>query len=276
MQIKKIVSGAQTGADRAALDFAIEYSIEYGGWVPEGRFAEDGPVSYSYDLQELHGGGYRQRTEKNVEDSDGTLIVNRGQLIGGSLLTLQFARKHARPCLHINLEKIIVFDAAIDVYEWLKGHDISVLNVAGPRASKDSQIYEITWNLLEMVLHMDTISNAIPRSEELFAGTSDALSKKDLSPETVDEAVELLLKQLTAKTKSRVASRQGGDLAGLQNVVGENMIEEFGLDSWNRSLLDSCRKQDGKDHVDASLAANVIIRKLWERLRQMGHLRVVK
>jgi hypothetical protein len=271
MQIEKIVSGGQTGADRAALDFAIEYDMDHGGWLPEGRLAEDGPVSSRYNLKELAGGNYRRRTEKNVEDSDGTLIVSRGDLTGGSLLTLEFAREYARPCLHINLDKIIVFDAAIDVYEWLKGHDIKVLNVAGPRASKDPEIYELTWNLLEMVLHMDTISSAMPGAGRLFAG-----SQESRPPETVEEAVELLLKQLTAKTRSRVASRPQSDLEGLRQLIGANIAKEFGLDSQNTALLESCRVQAGKDVVDVSVAVNIIIKKLWERLRQMGQLRVVK
>ncbi len=276
MQITKIVSGGQTGADRAALDFAIEYEIDHGGWVPEGRLAEDGPIPVRYALVELPGGGYPERTEKNVKDSDGTLIVSRGPLTGGSLLTLQFARKHARPCLHINFETIIVFDAAIDVYEWLKGHDLRVLNVAGPRASKDAGIYELTWNLLEMVLHMDVISGAMPRAEELLPGKGKTLSDRSKFPASVDEAVAMLLVRLTAKAKFRVASRQGSDLAGIQEVLGTRLVSELGLDSGNPDLLDSCRKQSGKENMDASAAVLFIAWKLWERLRDMGHLRVVK
>jgi hypothetical protein len=277
MQIKKIVSGGQTGADRAGLDFAIEYDIDHSGWVPEGRLAEDGPVSLRYNLQELAGGNYRRRTEKNVEDSDGTLIVSRGDLTGGSLLTLEFARKYARPCLHINLEKIIVFDAAIDVYEWLKGHDIKVLNVAGPRASKDSQIYELMWNLLEMVLHMDTISSAMPKVDGPFDENQEQMrTNKDRFPQSVEEAVEELLKQLTAKTKSRVASRPQSDLEGLRHLIGSDIARQLGLDLENTALIESCRNHAGKDIVSVSEAVNIIIKKLWERLRQMGQLRIAK
>ena len=276
MQITKIMSGGQTGADRAALDFAIEYEIDHGGWMPEGRLAEDGPIDDRYALTELPGGGYAQRTEKNVEDADGTLIVSRGQLTGGSLLTRQFAEKHARPCLHINLEAIIVFDAAIDIYEWLKGHDIRVLNVAGPRASKDPGIYELTWNLLEMVLHMDAISGAMPQAESFLPGRHpDASALPDL-PTTVDEAVNRLLNRLTARIKSRVASRPGSDLSGLQAVLGDSALEELGLEAGNTALLDSCRQQAASFDMGPSEARRFIIRKLWERLRQMGHLRVIK
>lgn len=276
MQITKIVSGGQTGADRAALDFAIEYDMDHGGWMPEGRMAEDGLIPDSYGLIELTGGGYPQRTEKNVQDSDGTLIVSRGPLSGGSLLTFELAQKHGRPCMHVDLETVIVFDAAIDIYEWLRGYDIHVLNVAGPRASKDESIYELTWNLLEMVLHMDAISGAMPNAVEFFSGRENAADADNVMPATVDEAVNLLLDRLTAKTKSRVASRPGDDLAGLKDILGESILAEFGLEAGNPALLESCRNQAGKPGLEASGAMRVIIRKLWERLRQMGHLRVVK
>jgi hypothetical protein len=151
-----------------------------------------------------------------------------------------------------------------------------VLNVAGPRASKDEGIYELTWNLLEMVLHMDAISGAMPSAAEFFPGRGDAADSDNNLPATVDEAVNLLLQRLTAKTKSRVASRPGDDLAGLKDILGEPILEEFGLDAGNPALLESCRNQAGKPDLDASGAIRVIIRKLWERLRQMGHLRVIK
>jgi hypothetical protein len=276
MQITKIVSGGQTGADRAALDFAIEYDMDHGGWMPEGRMAEDGPIPDRYGLIELSGGGYARRTEKNVEDSDGTLIVSRGPLSGGSLLTFEVAQKHGRPCVHVDLETVIVFDAAIDVYEWLRGHEVHVLNVAGPRASKDESIYELTWNLLEMVLHMDAISGAMPNAAEFFPGRENAADSDNQLPASVDEAVNLLLERLSAKTKSRVASRPGDDLAGLKDILGEPILEEFGLDAGNSALLESCRQQAEKPDLEASGAVRVILRKLWERLRQMGHLRVVK
>lgn len=95
--LKRIVSGGQTGADRAALDFAIEYGYPHGGWALRGRQAEDGPIPLKYQLTELTDGGYRQRNKRNVKDSDGTLIVNIGVLDGGTLATQAFAQKLKRP-----------------------------------------------------------------------------------------------------------------------------------------------------------------------------------
>jgi hypothetical protein len=101
--IKKIISGAQTGADRAALDVARRLDIPHGCWIPKGRLAEDGPVSKKYNLQEMPTASYPKRTEKNVLDSDGTLILSHGKLTGGSLYTKKCAVKHKRPWLFFNL-----------------------------------------------------------------------------------------------------------------------------------------------------------------------------
>ena len=85
--IKKIISGGQTGADRAALDVAIKLNIPHGGWVPKGRPAEDGPIHTKYQLKEMPTDSYSDRTEQNVADSDGTLIISHGELTGGSAFT---------------------------------------------------------------------------------------------------------------------------------------------------------------------------------------------
>ena len=90
----KIVSGGQTGADRAALDWAINNGVLYGGWCPKGRTAEDGPIDSGYQLQESHSSNYLQRTEWNVRDSDGTVIFSVGKrLSGNSFETLDAALK---------------------------------------------------------------------------------------------------------------------------------------------------------------------------------------
>jgi hypothetical protein len=95
--VRRIVSGGQTGADRAALDWAIDNGIEHGGYCPSGRLAEDGPVLARYLLTELTGAGYRQRTRRNVEAGDATLVLNLGALDGGTYQTVLFAERAKRP-----------------------------------------------------------------------------------------------------------------------------------------------------------------------------------
>ena len=91
--IKKIISGGQTGADRAALDVAIKFIIPHGGWIPKGRITEEGPLPDKYKLQEMSTSSYPVRTEQNVIDSDGTLIISHGELTGGSAYTRKMAMK---------------------------------------------------------------------------------------------------------------------------------------------------------------------------------------
>lgn len=148
--ITKIVSGGQTGADRAALDFAIKNDIPYGGWIPKKRLTEEGRLPDNYQMREMATRSYARRTEQNVIDSDGTLIISHGKLTGGSALTRQFAKRHQRPWLHIDLNKHSdLSKAAVPVSRWIADNAIKVLNVAGPRASKDAGIYKGVMNLLK-------------------------------------------------------------------------------------------------------------------------------
>lgn len=153
--VKKIVSGGQTGADRAALDVAIERGIPHGGWVPAGRRAEDGPLPARYQVCEGPSAEYEERTEWNVRDSDATLIVSMGPLTGGSALTLQLARRLGKPVLHIDREQLGPDEAVEAVRSWLFETRPAVLNVAGPRTSTTPGIYEVTRELLERVLAAD-------------------------------------------------------------------------------------------------------------------------
>lgn len=133
-----IISGGQTGVDRIALDVAIEQDLPHGGWCPKGRLAEDGRIPDRYQLQESSTRQYQQRTEANVCDSDGTLILHVGKPSGGTALTFYLANKHGKPLLAIDLEKLSETNAEREVQraaDWIQTHSIGRLNIAGPRAS---------------------------------------------------------------------------------------------------------------------------------------------
>lgn len=148
--IEVIVSGGQTGTDRAALDFAIERRFKNGGFVPKGRIAEDGRISERYpNLRETKTADPAERTQLNVEDSDATLIITRGLPVGGSKLTIELATGRGKPWLHLNLRALSLNEAAAQARCWLRSIDCKRLNIAGPRASEDPQIYDITKTLLE-------------------------------------------------------------------------------------------------------------------------------
>ena len=146
---ERIVSGGQSGADRAALDVALDLGLATGGWCPQGRRAEDGPIDERYGLVETPSPDYLERTDWNVRDSDGTLIVARRPLSGGTAVTGRFARRRRKPCLVIHPDEPGAADAA---REWLRVHGIAVLNVAGPRESSGVDSYDATRRLLEAVL----------------------------------------------------------------------------------------------------------------------------
>lgn len=136
MTVRRIISGGQTGADRGALDAAVELGIDHGGYCPAGRRAEDGRIPEHYRLTETASPAYPARTERNVLESDGTLLVTRGAPSGGSALTLALARSARRPLFHLDLSRPgDLADQVERVREWLRSESISVLNVAGPRES---------------------------------------------------------------------------------------------------------------------------------------------
>jgi hypothetical protein len=152
IRLELIVSGGQTGADRAALDVAIELGIPHGGWVPKGRRTEAGPLPAEYRLKEMPTDSYPKRTEQNVIDSDGTLIISRRELKEGSDYTRKMALKHRKPWIHIDANRQPIEPAVEMIRTWLSGNDIERLNVAGPPASEDPQIYEATRRILKEVM----------------------------------------------------------------------------------------------------------------------------
>jgi hypothetical protein len=143
--LRKIISGGQTGADRAGLDFAIETGLEQGGYVPRGRKAEDGRIDDRYNLVELSTSSYPARTRRNIEESDGPVIFSLERLLsGGTKLTWRHANKLGKAVLHIyDIRKERIFNPdslRLEIQTltfFLCANKIEILNVAGPRESKD-------------------------------------------------------------------------------------------------------------------------------------------
>jgi hypothetical protein len=146
----RIFSGGQTGVDRAALDAAIELGLPHGGWCPLGRRAEDGRIPDIYDLQETDSTQYHVRTRLNVSDSDATLIITRGEPVGGTELTIRIAREQGKPLFIVDLSGQESCMAA--VREWLHDGDFQTLNVAGPRESQQPGIGGETIEFLRQAL----------------------------------------------------------------------------------------------------------------------------
>jgi hypothetical protein len=136
-----IVSGGQTGADRAALDFAIRTGLAHDGWCPRGRLAEDGPLEARYELRETPTANYAERTACNVRDSDATvLFTTRPELTGGTRLTAEMATDQGKPLLHLCRASAGPLEGAVELRKFLADHRVTRLNVAGPRASQDPDV----------------------------------------------------------------------------------------------------------------------------------------
>ena len=151
--LRKIISGGQTGVDRAALDVAMRLGVPHGGWIPKGRLTEEGPLPVHYQLEEMPTDEYVARTEKNVLESDGTLLISRGSPTGGTDYTRQMALKHGKQLLHIDLTLgQRASDAASLIASWIEMNRIETLNIAGPRASNDPSVYMDAVNILTHLL----------------------------------------------------------------------------------------------------------------------------
>jgi hypothetical protein len=145
----KIISGGQTGVDRAALDVALKYRIDCGGWCPAGRFDEFGRIPDRYPLKELARGGFTERTSQNVNDSDGTVIICLGKLSGGTEQTVRLCVEQQRPHELIDASTISTEDAARFITNFVRKHEIDILNVAGPRQSEWPEGYDYAFRALD-------------------------------------------------------------------------------------------------------------------------------
>ena len=205
---------------------------------------------------------YPKRTEQNVIDSDGTLIVARGKLTGGTDYTRQMALKHKKQLLGIDLDQTDLYNAASLVASWIKLRRIEILNVAGPRASKDRQIYSDVINILE-------------RAIQILRDEARGSDSKPQQPETIAGAVERLVVELPLKDKTTIANMDEDDLINLHLSLGLSIRNKL-LYPRNDKLLESCRSVSQDKYLHWDQASSVIIRKLWERLRETHKLRIVE
>ena len=150
--IERIISGGQTGVDRAALDAARARGLPCGGWCPKGRKAEDGPLAARYPLIETPSDDYAQRTEWNIRDSDGTLVLTDGELSGGTAQTVQMAVRFGKPYLVLDLSQRPTPES---VLAWAITHQVHIVNVAGPRESKSPGIYDRARQFLNEILSLN-------------------------------------------------------------------------------------------------------------------------
>jgi len=273
--IKKIISGGQIGADRAALYAAIKYNFPHGGWIQKGRKTQSGILPYEYKLKELKSGAYPNYTERNVINSDGTLIVSHGKLKGGSALPKKLANKYNRHYFHIDLNETPAFIVASKINSWIIEHNIKILNVAGSRASKDPKIYEMVKYIIEGTILLGLVK-AEAGSLLTDHSKEEYLNELPIPPKTVDEAVDQLLSDLDLKDKIKIANMNLDDLINLHANLHIYLKNAFGLWSGNTELLADCRSISKEPIYNEDDATVVVLGVLWQKLQETHTLRVVK
>ncbi len=159
-----LVSGGQTGVDRAALDYGLDHQMRCGGWCPESRKAEDGTIPLKYPVRELPGASYRKRTAANVKDSDATVIIFCREMIGGTLKSFEFVRKEEKPFLLLDMSVLDPESASMRLLKFLGRYHPKVVNFSGPRQSDWSESYSTCYQILQHTFGKNQKSSA--RSSE--------------------------------------------------------------------------------------------------------------
>lgn len=231
--------------------------ITHGGWVPKDRLAENGVIPAKYQLRETSSTGQTDHMERNVLESDATLIISRGELTGGALISQKRAILSGRPCLHIDLYMTPVLQAVSIISSWIRLNRIEVLNVTGQKVDPNSIIYQDTINLLEKALCVNLVKNFI---DQFLAGP-DSISQM------VEKVVGQIVAALSLKKKVIIANLRLEEIETLQ----------YALDLYISSRLETSDADDlGNLRLNADRTYTVIMEKLWNRLRETHRLKIVK
>jgi hypothetical protein len=273
--LKKIISGGQVGADQGALDAAIKYNFPHGGWIQKGRKTQSGILLDKYELEEMSVSGYKERIEQNVIKSDGTVIISHGDLAGGADYSQKMAKKHDRPCLHIDLEETPPFVASPEINTWLIENNIEIMNVTGSRASEDSDIYRDTVYIVEGTILLSLV-NAKSGEHLTDYDRKELLDKLPIPPKTVEEAVERLISDLDLESRVKIGNMDLNNLINLNPKLHVYFKNAFGVWHGNTELLADCRAISEEPLYNEDGATFVILKALWEKLRGTHTLRVVK
>jgi len=267
MIVQKIISGGQTDSDHAVIDAAIKLGVLYGGWIPQGRMTETGPLPSKYQLQEMSTDIYHECVKQNVLDSKGTLIISSGRLTDDLNCARKMALKNGRQLLGIDFNQTVFFKAASLVNDWVQLQRVDVLYVITPSIKTDPNAVKYTRQIIEGALLLDIM--------EPSAG-SDINAKIFVPPKTVDEAVNQIVSVMPLKDRVRIARMKLTDLEPVYMTLGIFVRNKALQNKMNKELFESCRDVSGNDNLNEITASFVIIEKLWEKLRKSHKLRVVK
>jgi hypothetical protein len=276
--IRKILSGGRTGVEMAALDVATKLGIDHGGWTGRGMRNEDGAIERRYGLKEVVAMGFHKAMEENVLHSDGTLVVTRGVKSIESQSAVESALRNQRQLLHVDLSQHPAFEAASLISSWVSMNNVLVAYITGPSAQQDGKIYRDVQKILETAIYLEFVKTGLhpDRPEQMVAAPNEAGAKKAGFPQTVEEAVQRLKQVLPLKDRTLLSNLQADELDHLHTGLGEYIKQNFGLYMDNEPLMASCADMRHVNKMLPDEACTVILRALWQDLRDTHKLRLVK
>ena len=269
MAIRKIISSNVLGADSAAVDVAKCFSIPCGGYPASKSNINDSmtfPSQNRPPLTEVYTSAVNR--EKRRPPAEGTLIFSYGPLAGYLDYIHLHALTHGHLCLHLDLDKFETVRAASEIDGWACRHGIETLIVTGTPMHEDNRIYQGTYDALYRFLML----NNSPESAKARRNHPDI---DDAWPQTVNEAVQCLLKDLSLKDKAKIATLSTSQLSGLNGTLGAYIRSKFGLDGSNHALWWSCAREAGRPKLTAEEASAIIISCLAFELVQTHKLRLI-
>lgn len=274
--IRKIVSGAQEGVERAALDVARNLYLGFGGWISPSQAKENSELITLCRLSVMDSDSPVPPIEQNILESDGVLIITLGEPTGNATAGRHLAELHKIPFLYIDMERLPAFEAAKRIEAWIAEYSIEVLCITGSSDMPHTNVHKITTDILEVVFQLHMIDphryendNAYPHGD-----TERRLEEFIRIPRTVKEAVDYLILKLNFQDRTRIANMQEKRLLELVSSLEDIIRDEFRLWGANEPLIRDCRSLAETEEEEPEY---VITRALWLRLRKSDNvLRVVK
>jgi hypothetical protein len=273
--VGKIISSGRSGVELAGLDVAVKLGIAHGGWAPRGMRNDQGPLPERYGLREVPALGFRHAMEQNVINSDGTLLVTRGQKTDETRFAVETTLGCKRQFLHLDLSQYSAFEAASLASSWISLQRIKVLFITGPSADLDPGLYDQVVKVMETAFYLGFVKSGLHPNLPTLQTPADPDLQEEF-PNSVKAAIDRLVDTLQLKDRARIANMQPEELDHLRTGLGEYIKQKFGLYSGNKPLLQSCAELGQLNRPLPDEACAVILRALWKELQTTHKLRVVK
>lgn len=265
--LKKILTSGQSGVELAALNVAVKLDISYGGYASEQLDFLDKSFLETYNLKNLANHKDLHPIEMNILNSDGTLILSLGKLDEDTQNAIKLSEKYFLRWLHIDFNIITEFDAARQICSWIIKNNIETMTVTGSKDDENAIIHKKTVDILESAIYLEIIESDTNKN---------MINQVIRYPNTIDEAVDILINGLHLKDRVLIAHMEEDELYSLNYSLGDYIRREFGLWSGNTALMDSCRVKSDNALLDEEGASKFIIRELRIKLTETHKLRIIK